>query len=203
VLTVKAEEKFFPTVEVVLHKVKEALRQVPDLNYVTFSGNGEPTLHPHFSELVEGVVNFRDKLRPEVKTAILSNSALAWKEEIREALAKLDLRIMKLDAGDPLTWQAINRPAPSLDFETVAAGLKALEGVTIQSLILDGPVQNVRGKPFDRWVETVASIAPQEVQIYTTDRPVAEAKVKRVAKATLLEVAREAEVRTGIPVRAY
>ena len=138
-----------------------------------------------------------------MKTAILSNSALVGKEEIREALAKLDLRIMKLDAGDPLTWRAINRPAPSLDLERVVAGLKELEGVTIQSLILDGPVQNVRGKPFDRWVETLAWIAPQEVQIYTADQPVAEAKVEKVPKAILLEMAREAEGRTGIPVRAY
>jgi len=128
---------------------------------------------------------------------------LAWKEEVREALAKLDLCIMKLDAGDPLTWRAINRPAPSLDFETVVAGLKELKGVTIQSLILDGPVQNVRGKPFDRWVETLAWIAPQEVQIYTTDRPVAEAQVEKVPKAVLLEMARVAEARIGIPVRAY
>lgn len=128
VLTTKAEKGRFPVVEVVLRKVEEALRQVPDLNYVTFSGNGEPTLHPRFDELVEGVVHLRDKLRPEVKTAILSNSALAWKEEIREALAKLDLRIMKLDAGDPFAWRAINRPAPSLDFETVVAGLKELGG---------------------------------------------------------------------------
>jgi len=203
VLTAKAEEESFPTVEVVLHEVEEALRQVPDLNYVTFSGNGEPTLHPHFDEMVKGVISLRDKLRPEVKTAILSNSALVGEEEVREALAKPDLRIMKLDAGDPLTWRAINRPVPSLDFETVIAGLRELEGVTIQSLILDGPVQNVRGKAFDRWVETLASIAAQEVQIYTTDRPVAEAKVEKVPKAILLEVAREAEARTGIPVRAY
>ena len=203
VLTAKAKEEPFPTVEVVLHKVEEALRQVPDLNYLTFSGNGEPTLHPHFDELVKGVIHLRDKLRPEVKTAILSNSALAGKEEVRKALAKLDLRIMKLDAGDPLTWRAINRPTPSLDFETVVASLKELDRVTIQSLILDGPVQNVRGKAFDRWVETLAWIAPQEVQIYTTDRPVAEAKVEKVPKAVLLEMASEAEARAGIPVRAY
>lgn len=56
-----------------------------------------------------------------------------------------------------------------------------MDGVTIQSLILDGPVQNVRGKVFDRWVETLAWIAPQEVQIYTTDQPVAEAKVEKVS----------------------
>ncbi|MFQ5886861.1 MAG: radical SAM protein [Anaerolineae bacterium] len=203
VLTAKAEEWRFPTVEVVLRKAEEALRQVPDLNYVTFSGNGEPTLHPHFDELVKGVIHLRDKLRPEVKTAILSNSALVGKEEVREALARLDRRIMKLDAGDPLTWRAINRPAPSLDFKRVVAGLKELEGVTIQSLILDGPIQNVRGNAFDHWVETLAWIAPQEVQIYTTDRPVAEARVEKVAKAILLEMAREAEARTGIPVRAY
>ncbi len=180
-LTAEAEEEPFPTVELVLRKVREALRQVPNLNYVTFSGNEEPTLHPHFGEVVKGVIHLWDKIRLEVKTAILSNTALVGKEGVREALAKLDLRIVKLDAGDPLTWRAINRPAPSLDFERVVAGLKELKRVTIQSLILDGPVQNVRGKPFDRWVETLAWIAPQEVQINTTDRPVGEAKVEKVS----------------------
>lgn len=93
VLTAKAEEHPFPTVEVVLRKVEEALRQVPDLNYLTFSGNGEPTLHPYFVELVKDVIHLRDKLRPEVKSAILSNSALVGREEVREALVRLDLRI--------------------------------------------------------------------------------------------------------------
>ena len=93
VLTASAEKGRFPTVEVVLRKVEEALRQVPDLNYLTFSGNGEPTLHPHFVELVKDVIHLRDKLRPEVKSAILSNSALVGREEVREALARLDLRI--------------------------------------------------------------------------------------------------------------
>lgn len=203
VLAAEAEERRFPRVEAVLRKVEGALREVPDLNYITFSGNGEPTLHPRFRKLAEGVVRLRDELRPGVKTAILSNSALAWKEEVREALALLDLRIMKLDAGDEATWRAINCPAPSLSFQAVLAGLCALDDLTIQSVIIDGPIQNVRGEVFNRWVEALAEIGPRDVQIYSTDRPVAEAKVEKVAKVALEEMAREAQRRTGLSVRAY
>lgn len=106
---------------------------------------------------------------------------------------------MKLDTGDPLTWRAINRPRSGL--RKCGRRSKRTRGITIQSFILDGPVQKVRSQASDRWVETVAWIASQELQIYTTDRPVAE--VEKVPKAILLEMAREAEAGTGIHVRAY
>ena len=63
-----------PGVEEVLQAIQEGLQAHPDIDYLTFSGNGEATLHPQFLEIVAGVRRLRDQLRPDVKLTILSNS---------------------------------------------------------------------------------------------------------------------------------
>lgn len=99
-----------PSVPAVLQAVEEALRTRRDFDYLTFSGNGEPTLHPHFPEIVSGVSSLRDQFRPEVKLAILSNSTTVHFSPIQEALTLFDAPIMKLDAGDQRTLAGLNRP---------------------------------------------------------------------------------------------
>jgi wyosine [tRNA(Phe)-imidazoG37] synthetase (radical SAM superfamily) len=189
---------------VVLQKVEEAIREQPSPpDYLTFSGNGEPTLHPDFPEIVSGLLHLRDRMCPQTRLAILSNSSRMHRPEVREAVAQLDDPIMKLDAGDPQTLSRLSRPSSVVTLERLLEGLAAMPRLIIQSLIIEGEVQNADGEAHEAWLAAVARLAPEMVQIYTAERPVAESGVRRVSKQRLEELARQAQEKTGIPVRAY
>jgi wyosine [tRNA(Phe)-imidazoG37] synthetase (radical SAM superfamily) len=174
-----------------------------DIDTITFSGNGEPTLHPDFSALVSGVRDMRDRMCPGVKLTIFSNSTTAHLAHIRDALALFDAPIMKLDAADPEALACINRPDPAVKLEHIIEGLKEIPGLITQTVLIDGPVTNIRGELFAAWMVTLAEIRPTRIQIYSTDRPVAEPYVRRVPPATLRRIARAVERYTERPVDAY
>lgn len=161
----------FPDVDEILTAVEQALKNLPALpDYITFSGNGEATLHPGFKELVTGLRRVGDAFSPGSKTAILSNSTTVSDPRIREALALLDVRIMKLDAGTEEMFAHYNRPPAAITLTDTAAGLAVLEDVTIQSLFTKGPDGNSAPGHVSAWVERIKAIKPVFVQVYTLDR---------------------------------
>ena len=174
-----------------------------DIDTITFSGNGEPTLHPDFSAIVSGVRDLRDRMCPGVKLTIFSNSTTVHLAHIRDALALFDAPIMKLDTADPGTLARINRPDPAVKLEHIVEGLKEIPGLITQSVLIDGPVTNTRGESFAAWMVALAEIQPTRIQIYSTDRPVAEPLVRRVPPTTLRRIAQAVERYTGRPVDAY
>ncbi len=201
--TVEPEAGLLPSPEKVLEEVERALHEYEALDYLTFSGNGEPTLHPHFAEVAREVRRLRDHIRPELRLAVLSNSSTAWNPSVREALEEIDMPIMKLDAGDEETFARLNRPAAKVNLEAIIAGLRGMPKVIIQSVIIDGSPQNLRGEPHRAWLEALVWIRPEAIQIYSTDRPVAEPGVQRVPKEVLIRLASRVEEEIGVPVRAY
>ena len=161
----------YPSVAEVLEGVEAALAAcAAPPAHLTFSGNGEPTLHPRFTELVDGVIRIRDRRAPSARTAVLSNGTRVGDPSIREALGRLDVRIMKLDAGTDETLRRFNRPAPGISIDEIVDGLRSLGGVTIQSLFAAGPAGNSTPADIEAWVRRVVEISPVAVQIYTLDR---------------------------------
>lgn len=157
------------------HSVKEALEKAlihtdNSPAYITFSGNGEPTLHPDFSQIVEEVIVLRDKLATGAKTAILSNSALVSDKSIRKALSRLDTRIMKLDCGTPELFKRYNQPCAGVDLETITEGLAQLHDVDVQTLVSAGQAGNLDTQNTTAWIERLKHIQPLSVQLYTLDR---------------------------------
>jgi wyosine [tRNA(Phe)-imidazoG37] synthetase (radical SAM superfamily) len=193
----------FPEVEIILEAVEKALNKNLDFSYLTFSGNGEPTLHPDFAILVSEIHRLCRRLRPDVKMAILSNSSTVHLSCIREALALFDAPIMKLDVGDPQTFSAINRPVASVELTNIIQGLKELPALIIQSAMVEGLISNVWGPAHEYWLSVIDEIKPDQVQLYSTDRPVPENGVERVSPVMLQRLARELESRLGIYVRPY
>jgi wyosine [tRNA(Phe)-imidazoG37] synthetase (radical SAM superfamily) len=179
----------FPTVTEVLSAVEQAVLNLsPPAAYLTFSGNGEATLHPGFKEIVLGLGEIRDRLSPASKTAILSNSTTVNDPLIRDALALLDVRIMKLDAGTEEMFSGYNRPAKGITLEATVAGLAALEDVTIQSLFTKGAEGNFTPEHIGAWVEQIKNISPLFVQLYTLDRESPTASLIPVEKNELLYI---------------
>ncbi len=160
-----------PTAGELIEAVEGALARLVDPPaYLTFSGNGEPTLHPDFPELVDGIVAVRDRLVPGSRTAVLSNSSRAADPAIRGALARLDVRIMKLDCGTEEVFRRFNRPARSLTLDRITAALAELGEVTLQSLFTAGPGGNSAPDEVEAWLERLDRIRPIAVQVYTLDR---------------------------------
>jgi wyosine [tRNA(Phe)-imidazoG37] synthetase (radical SAM superfamily) len=176
----------FPDPAAILLDVAKALIALPEAPAcVTFSGHGEATLHPGFDELVDGVTHLRNRFARGTRTAILSNSSTVHDPAVRAALARLDLRIMKLDAGSQPGLAAFNQPSPGVRLEAIVDGLGRLGGVTLQSLFAAGPAGNLDPREVDRYLEAVVAVAPESVQLYTLDRDVPASGLQAAPDETL------------------
>jgi wyosine [tRNA(Phe)-imidazoG37] synthetase (radical SAM superfamily) len=165
------DNRDLPSVDAVKESLEKALLDTDNPPaYITFSGNGEPTLHPDFPHIVEEVTVLRNKLAPEAKTTILSNSALVSDISVRKAISGLDVRIMKLDCGTPDIFKRYNQPCPGVDLEVITEGLSLLQDVNVQTLVSAGQAGNLDIRNTTSWIERLKHIQPLSVQLYTLDR---------------------------------
>jgi len=192
-----------PSAELVLDVVEGALRSPQQFEVVTFSGNGEPTLHPEFPAIARGVAELVERWQPEARTVLLSNSSGLSRREVHDALAVVDLPVLKLDAGTRETFQAVNRPARGIRFEEIVDELSTLSRITLQTLLIDGEHGNTSPHELSAYFELVRWIAPVGVQLYSTDRPVAKTVTRRVAVERLCEIAAQGQQRAGVPFRVH
>jgi len=195
--------ELFPATKAVGAALRHSLSRGAGPAFVTFSGNGEPSLHPDFPEIVNNVKAIVRGLAPNARLAILSNSVMVTKPEVCAALQALDVRIMKLDAGNPRIFAKINRPCSGVEFERIVEGLATLENVTIQTLFASGKYENSSEANVADWIARLAEIKPIAVQIYTCDRPPADSGLEKVPRERLADIARTAADRLGVPIEVF
>ena len=160
-----------------------AERWWPD--WLTFAGNGEPTMHPRFPVVVDRVLGARDEVAPGLKVGILSNGLSAGRPAIRDALNRLDARMMKLDAGPAV---AVNGVA--YDRAPLVESLRGLKDVIVQAMFVEGPgFSGATEESVGEWLGWLAAIRPAGVHIYSIMRTPADARIKAVARDRLLEIA--------------
>jgi wyosine [tRNA(Phe)-imidazoG37] synthetase (radical SAM superfamily) len=172
-------------------------------DYVTFSGNGEPTAHPQFEKIVEAVRSARDGIIPDLKIALLSNSTGLDRADVREAIGRVDLPIMKLDAGTEELFAKINRPVRSITLGQIVSGLKRLKDFDTQTVFMRGSVDNATDQAVSSWIELIGQIRPVEAQIYTVDRWPADPDLEKVDKPRLHQIAELTREKTGVQVVVY
>jgi len=201
-----------PSAAAVLAEVEEVLRETNalalELDYVTFSGNGEPTLHPDFPQLVDGVRTLRDRWAPEARVAVLTNSTTLIHRDVRKAVAKTDAPIVKLDAGSVELYRKLNRPLESPGFSEIVDALAELhdetgERLTVQTLFVRGAVDNTSDDALQDWIGCVETIHPGRVQIYTLDRAPADQRLEAVEESALARIASFVTERTGVPAEVF
>ncbi len=177
----------------------------PTPDVLTFAGNGEPTAHPHFPEIIEDTLALRDKYFPKAKVSVLSNSTFIHRPAVFQALSKIDNNILKLDTVDEAYIREVDRPTGKYSVASIIDGMKAFKGnCIIQTMFMKGgyegkDVDNTSDKYVLPWLEAVKEIAPRQVMIYTIDR---ETPDQDLQKATHEELDRIAELvkGAGIPV---
>lgn len=201
-----------PSREEVKKELREKLTKMKqegeNLDVITFSGNGEPTLHPYFPEIIDDVRDLRDEFFPDAKVSVLTNSTKIFTPKVVEALKKADNNILKLDSAIEDTMQLVDRPtSPSFTVKKVVEGLKQFKDTgIIQTMILRGEhdgkkIDNTTDEELNALIQAYKEIRPKEIMIYSLDRSTPEEKLVKVEKGELEKIGKRIEKETGIPVK--
>jgi wyosine [tRNA(Phe)-imidazoG37] synthetase (radical SAM superfamily) len=153
--------------------------------------------------LVDAVVKLRDKYRPFVSVALLSNATGLVHAEVRESVAKLDLPVFKLDCGTEETFEAMNRAAREISFNAIVDLLSSVKGIVLQTVLVDGTPSNTGPAELTAYFAHLKRIRPKEVHMYSIDRPVPDTRISLVPPERLAQIAAQAEAETGVPVRTF
>ena len=178
------------------------------LDVITFSGNGEPTLHPDFPDIIDDTLALRDRFYPDAKVSVLTNSTKIFTPAVAEALKKADNNILKLDSAVEATMRLIDRPN-SKDFtvDRVVEGLKQFAGTgIIQTMMLRGmhngvEIDNTTPEELSALIEAYRKIGPREIMLYSLDRSTPEENLVKVEKEELKEIGAYIEKETSIKVQ--
>lgn len=201
----------FPPRETVAAMLEAKLAEMNEsgspLDVITFSGNGEPTVHPDFAGVIDDTLRIRDKYYPEAKVSVLSNSTRIDRPEIFKALLKVDNNILKLDSAITGTIHQIDRPTlPHLQADTVIENLTRFgKDCIIQTMLLRGeydgtPVDNTTPAEIDALIEAYRRIQPREVMIYSIDRATPARQLEKVPREELEAIGERIRQATGLPV---
>ncbi|MDR0573074.1 MAG: radical SAM protein [Tannerella sp.] len=176
----------------------------PDV--ITFSGNGEPTVHPDFAGIIDDTLEIRNKFCPEAKVAVLSNSTMLHKEDVVQALCNVDENLMKLDAArDELIGQIDQPVIHDFTAAKLIEQLGRFNGkLVIQTIFLQGEhngvrIDNTRDEEVDRWIDALKKIRPEKVMIYTISRETPVKTLQKVPMETLEKIADKVRI-AGFPV---
>ncbi|MBR3765664.1 MAG: radical SAM protein [Muribaculaceae bacterium] len=187
-------------------KLKSMIEAGEHLDVITFSGNGEPTLHPQFAEIIDDTIALRDKYFPQVKISVLCNSTRLGDESVVAALRKVDNNILKLDSAITSTMRLIDQPAsPSFTSEGVIEQIAQFSGqCVVQTMFLRGEhdgkiIDNTTIEEVEALIKAYKRTSPRQVMIYSIDRKTPEQKLEKVSREELEAIASQMS-REGINV---
>ncbi len=179
-------------------QVKEALGQTllhyasttqPPIDVITFSGNGEPTLHPNFLGIIEDTCELRNKYYPQAKVSVLSNTTQLHRKDVVQALLMCDNRILKLDSGIDATMRLIDVPMKKdWTVDDIVNKLQTFKGnFILQTCFLRGSVgnaivDNTTKEELDAWYNVVYQLKPKQIMIYVIDRATPVKTLEKISK---------------------
>ena len=185
-----------PTREEVKAALEARLKEGLDLDVITFSGNGEPTLHPDFLGIIEDTCALRDQYCPKAKVSVLSNSTQLGRVDVVQALRLCDNRILKLDAATDEMMRRIDLPVNErLTVAQLIEWLRAFDGdFTLQTCLLRGEhagqrIDNTTPEELEAWYKAVDTLHPKQIMIYVIDRKTPEENLTKIPRAEMEAIA--------------
>ena len=169
------------------------------IDSITFAGNGEPTLHPQFGEIMKGLLQLRTRYCPNAVITCLSNATQLHRAEVREALHAIENPMLKLDAGTEALFQLINRPIVPITLAEIVGYLADFkDNLLIQTLFFKG---TVRGQFFDNssephfsaWLAHIQNLKPKKVFLYSLDRETPANQLVKFSRQELENIAKQVQ----------
>ena len=186
--TLPTKEEVFEAME---NKLKTLKAEGTAVDTITFSGNGEPTMHPAFPQIIDFTLQLRDELYPSAKVSVLTNASQLGKKEVRDALYKIDNPILKIDSPLESLVEAINIPNAAYSLKDAIENIKLFNhNFILQTMFLKGVENGVEidctcREHVEAWQNLVRELSPREVMMYTIDR---ETPAKNLQKVTVEEM---------------
>ena len=165
------------------------------LDVITFAGNGEPTMHPDFEQIIEDTIALRDQYAPTAKISVLSNATQLHRADVVRALERVDNNILKIDSLDESVDQLINKPCCNYSVAKVVEQLKQFKGrLIVQTMFLRGEyngkvVDNTTEDQIAAWLNALKLIEPQSVMVYSIARDTPCKSLIKVDKDELEQIA--------------
>ena len=185
-----------PTREEVKMALEARLKEGLDLDVITFSGNGEPTLHPDFLGIIEDTCALRDQYCPKAKVSVLSNSTQLGRPDVVQALRLCDNRILKLDAATDEMMRRIDLPVNEhLTVKQIIEWLAQFNGdFTLQTCFLRGEhagqrIDNTTPEELEAWYKAVDTMHPKQIMIYVIDRKTPEENLTKISREEMETIA--------------
>ena len=182
----------FVPVDQIIAELDAYLRKNRDLDYITFSGSGEPTLHAGIGRIIS---HLKSK-HPRYRVAVLTNGTLFSRPEVRRDVLGADLLVPSLDGATPESFQAIDRPAAGITLDKVIDGLVALREVYRGTLVLETfivPGINDTNREMVALRAAAERIRPDAIQLNRLDRPGVEGTVTTASDELLAMLAKTLE----------
>lgn len=176
-------------------RLKELVGTENEPDSITFSGNGEPTLHPDFAEIIDITIKLRNLYIPNAKISVLTNGTMMHKKEVFEAISKVDNNIIKIDGGTYETIKAINKPNVDFDLDKYIETLQEFKGdIIIQTCFLRGEhngvkIDNTSENEITLWIEHIKKTKPRKTMIYAIDRETPEKNLEKISQQELESIA--------------
>lgn len=175
-----------PKVDEVIAQLQQALQKFQDVEVITITANGEPTLYPYLDELVDAL----HTVKKDKKLLILSNSSLIYKKEVQKALKKIDIVKLSLDCASPRCFKRVDRPLKTIEISKIIEGIKEFRKefkglLVIEILVVKGI--NDKEEEFTKLAQVLQEIKPNRIDLGTIDRPPAY-KVEPVSYERLFEL---------------
>jgi wyosine [tRNA(Phe)-imidazoG37] synthetase (radical SAM superfamily) len=206
------DPRYFYSVEEITTAIETKLRQCKEnqtpVDSITFSGNGEPTLHPNFCQIIENLIILRNKYYPGTAITCLSNATQLANKYLFSVLQKIENPVLKLDAVTEPLFQLINKPIVDISVNEIIKQLQKLNGnFILQSLFLKGEIDkqafnNAEEPHLSLWIHTVKQINPRQVMLYSLDRGTPAQGLEKITAEELQKIAVKLQ-QFGIAAKVY
>ena len=176
-------------------KLADILLEGTQVDSITFSGDGEPTLNPDFARIIDDTIALRDIYCPQAKVSVLTNATKLLSDTVFGALRKVDAPILKLDAPTDERARKINGALPSFRVDYVVKGMKRFEGdFILQTMFLKSDdFDSLEPQMLAKWMDIVREIRPRLIMAYTIARPTPQSGLSAYSAAQIREALKPLE----------